>query len=579
MLLAYLPAMEGGPLWDDFGHITAPEFRSLGGLWRIWSELGATQQYYPLLHSAFWLEHRIWGDAFAGYHLANVAFHAASAFLVVRLLRRLAIPGALFAGLIFALHPIAVESVAWISEQKNTLSAMFYLASAYVYLGLIEKAGLRAGTIAGAPAIVGVPTFRSAGYWLAFALFVCALLTKTVTATLPAAILLVLWWKHGRVEWRDAKPLLPWFAAAAFAGVFTAWFERTVIGARGEDFALTFVERCLVAGRVVWFYLGKLLWPRNLIFIYPRWQIDAAVWWQYLFPFGAVLLAIGLAVFARRSHRAQSAQTTSTGRRGPLAGYLYFVGTLVPALGFVDVYPFRFSYVADHFQYLASLGVIVPVAAALTAASAHWIADRRRLSTMLAAAVVSVLAVLTWVRSSVYRDAETLYRDTIARNPSAWMAYQNLGTELAARNRFQEAIEAYEGALRARPDYAEAKRNLVLAHMKLADAATESPDRASTAIAHYEAVLRLDPNHFRALYNVGTLLMEVPERNADALRYLESAVKLQPTSVEARVNLGVMLSDVPSRSREAVEHLEFAMAKRPDLSKLRELVNEITSRR
>ena len=567
VLLAYLPAIEGGPLWDDFGHITAPEFRSLGGLWRIWSELGATQQYYPLLHSAFWLEHGLWGDTFAGYHLANVAFHAASAFLVVLILRRLAIPGALFAGLIFALHPIAVESVAWISEQKNTLSAVFYLASAYVYLGLAEE---KVGTV--------VPTFRSARYSLAFALFLCALLTKTVTATLPAAILLILWWKHGRLEWRDAKPLLPWFAAAACAGIFTAWFERTIIGARGEDFALTLIERCLIAGRVVWFYLGKVIWPRNLIFIYPRWQIDAGVWWQYLFPAAAIALAIGLALFARRSASPQSAQTVSAGRRSPLAGYLYFVGTLVPALGFVDVYPFRFSYVADHFQYLASLGVIVPVAAAFTAASFRWTTNRRRLSTMLAATVVSVLAVLTWNRSSVYRDAETLYRDTIARNPGAWMAYQNLGTELAARNRFQEAVEAYEGALRARPDYAEAKRNLVLAHMKLADAAAES-DRASTAIAHYEAVLRVDPHHFRALYNLGTLLMDVPDRHADALKYLESAVKLQPTSVEARVNLGVLLADVPSRSREAVEHLEFAMAKRSDLSKLRELVDEIKSRR
>jgi len=574
--IAYHPALHGGPLWDDFGHITVPELRSFGGLWRIWSELGATQQYYPLLHSAFWLEHRLWGDSFLGYHIANVVLHSASAFLVVRILRRLAVPGALLAGLIFALHPIAVESVAWISEQKNTLSALFYLASAYVYLGFAEKAGLKASTTAkkasttsvGSSPVV-VPTFRSADYWLAFALFICALLTKTVTATLPAALLVVFWWKHGKLGWRrDVQPLLPWFIVAAIAGAFTAWFERAIIGARGEDFALTLVERCLVAGRVIWFYVGKLVWPENLIFVYPRWEIDESAWWQYAFPAAAVALAVGLVMLAVRYRR-----------RGPLAGYLYFCGTLVPVLGFFDVFPFLFSYVADHFQYLASLGVIVPVAGALSMASERLEPGQRRFATALGVALIMVLGVTTWHRSGVYRDAETLYRDTIARNPGAWMAFQNLGTELAARNRLDEAIEAYEGALRAKPDYAAARNNLVLAHMKRADAAADSPDRAGEALAHYEAVVRIDPGHFRAHYNAGTLLMDLPGRQPDALRHLERAVQIQPDNAEARVNLGVVLAEVPARSAEAIEHLEYAIARRPDLVKLKELIQEVRSRR
>jgi protein O-mannosyl-transferase len=543
-VVAYHPALHGGPLWDDFGHITFPELRSLAGLWRIWSELGATQQYYPLLHSAFWLEHRLWGDSFLGYHFVNVAQHSLSAFLVVLILRRLAVPGALFAGLIFALHPVAVESVAWISEQKNTLSAVFYLASAYVYLRDPRDP-------------------RSLHYWLSFALFICALLSKTVTATLPAALLVVVWWQREKFEWRrDVQPLLPWFVAAAIAGAFTAWFERAVIGARGADFDLTIMERCLLAGRVIWFYLAKLFWPQNLTFIYPRWEIDAGAWWQYVLPAGAIALAGGLVFLARRY-------------RGPLAGYLYFCGTLVPVLGFVNVYPFRFSYVADHFQYLASLGVIVPVASALAVASARVRPDQKRIATALAAAVLMALGVMTWRHSAVYRDAETLYRDTIARNPYAWMAYQNLGTELAARNRFAEAIEAYEGALRIRPNYVEAQRNLVLAHMKLGDAAAELPGRANEAIAHYEAVLRVDPNHFRARYNAGTLLMDVPGRHAEAITHLESAVKIQPDSAEAHVNLGVLLADVPTRAQEAIEHLEFAIAKRPELVHLKELIENV----
>jgi tetratricopeptide (TPR) repeat protein len=573
VLIAYWPALHGRPLWDDFGHITAPSLRSLSGLWRIWSELGATQQYYPVLHSAFWLEHRLWDNAFIGYHLTNVALHSASAVLLVLILRRLAVRGALFAGLIFALHPVAVESVAWMSEQKNTLSAMFYLASALVYLRFAQaglkpratEAALTSAQVAmSTPASVAQP-FRAAEYWIAFAFFICALLTKTVTATLPAALLVVFWWQRGRIDWRrDVFPLLPWFIVAVIAAAFTAWFEREIVGARGEDFALTLVERCLLAGRVVWFYLGKLFWPRNLIFIYPRWDIDASVWWQYLFPAAAVALAISLAMLRRR---------------GPLAGYLYFCGTLVPVLGFFDVYPFLFSYVADHFQYLACLGVIVPVASALAIASERVRQPARRMAAAAGAALVALLAVMTWNRSGVYRDAETLYRDTIARNPGAWMAYQNLGTELAAQNRFADAITAYEEALRVRPSYAAAKNNLVLAHIKRADAAADSPDGAAQAIAHYEAVLRLEPDHFRAHYNAGTLLMDIPARRPEALRHLESAVRMQPDSVEARVNLGVLLADVPSRSTEALEHLEFAIAKRPDLSQVRELVEEIKKRR
>jgi tetratricopeptide (TPR) repeat protein len=271
-------------------------------------------------------------------------------------------------------------------------------------------------------------------------------------------------------------------------------------------------------------------------------------------------------------------QNASVGRRGPLAGYLYFCGTLVPVLGFFDVFPFLFSYVADHFQYLASLGVIVPVSSALAMASYRLNAQQRRTAMAIGATVIAVLGVTTWNRSGVYRDAETLYRDTIARNPDAWMAFQNLGTELAAQNRLDEAIEAYEGALRARPDYAAAKNNLVLAHMKRADAAAESPDRIGEAIAHYEAAVRLDPGYFRAHYNLGTLLMDLPARHADALGHLESAVKIQPDNVEARVNLGVLLADAPGRSQEAVEHLEFALMRRPDLARLKELVEEIKKR-
>ena len=219
-------------LWDDNMHVTRADLRSLHGLWRIWFDLGATQQYYPLLHSAFWLEHRIWGDAVLGYHLTNVVLHAASACLVVLIVRRLALPGAWLAGFLFALHPVCVEAVAWISEQKSTLSGVFYLAAALTYLHFDR-------------------TRRKSQYFLALALFVLALMSKSVTATLPAVLLVVFWWQRGRLEWRrDVLPLAAMAGRGRPAGLFTAWVESTprLIGAQGAQYALT-LAAASAAGR------------------------------------------------------------------------------------------------------------------------------------------------------------------------------------------------------------------------------------------------------------------------------------------------------------------------------------------
>jgi hypothetical protein len=338
LFAVYWPALRGGFVWDDAAHVTRPDLRSLHGLWRIWFDLTATQQYYPLLHSVFWVEHRIWGDSVFAYHLLNLVLHGLAACLVVAIVRRLSLPGAWLAAFVFALHPVATETVAWISEQKNTLSAVFYLAAALVYLRFDD-------------------TRRRSLYLVALGLFLAALLTKTVTATLPAALLVIFWWKRGRIGWkRDVRPLAPWLAIGAAAGYLTAWVERHYIGAQGADFSLNAVERCLVAGRALWFYFGKLVWPSPLIFVYPRWTIDAGALWQYAFPLSVAAAAVPLFLAARRS-------------RGPLAAFLLYAGTLFPALGFLNVYPFVFSYTADHFQYLAMLAVIVPASAFATSAA------------------------------------------------------------------------------------------------------------------------------------------------------------------------------------------------------------------
>ena len=414
--IAYLPAMHGGMLWDDTAHVTRLDLRSLHGLWRIWTDPGATQQYYPLLHSAFWVEHSIWGDSVLYYHLVNVALHALAACLVVKIARRLALPGAWLAGLIFALHPLGVEAVAWISEQKSTLSGAFYLASALAYLRFDESR-------------------KRSAYLVALAWFAAALLTKTVTATLPGALLVILWWRRGRIEWhRDVRPLLPWFILGVSAGLFTAWVESTLIGASGAEFALTPVQRLLLAGRVIWFYVWKVIWPANLTFFYPRWTIDASAWWQYLFPAGAIAAAAVLWRVARI-------------HRGPLAGFLIFTGTLFPVLGFLNIYPFRYSYVADHFAYLAILGIVVPLAAI------------RAVRPLFGILLAGALGAMTWQQSAIYRDEETLYRATLERNPGVWLAHNNLANLLLARiGQNPEAMSHLEAALRLRPDFPEAHR-------------------------------------------------------------------------------------------------------------------------
>ena len=552
LLAAYFPAWHGGPLWDDDAHLTREALRSADGLYRIWFEPGATQQYYPVVHSAFWVLHKVFGDATLGYHLVSISLHALSSFLVAVILRRLAVPGATLAAVIFALHPVQVESVAWITELKNTLSGVFYLSAALVYLHFDQR---REPKMYGAAGL----------------LFVLALLTKSVTASLPAALLVVFWWQRGRIDWKqDVRPLLPFFALGATAGLFTAWMERTIIGAHGADYQFTFVERSLIAGRAIWFYLAKLVWPADLIFIYPKWRISGGDPVQYVYPLAA--LAVFGALWALRSRT-----------RAPLAAMLFFAGTLFPALGFFNVYPFRYSFVADHFQYLASLGVI-----ALAAAGAAGLLDRYRVGWAATPVIVAVgvsLAALTWRQSQDYADADTLYRATLRRNPAATMAHINLGIRLLERpqpsidearthfetavrlepanadaqvnlgavlqkmGRLEEAADVYRDALRLRPDAAGARNNL--------GATLEQLGRVEEAAAEYRESLRLAPDSSATHSNLGRALLAMG-RADEAAAELREALRLDPTLASTHYLLGTALAE-QGRLDEAVPAFQIAL--------------------
>ncbi|HVU22477.1 MAG TPA: tetratricopeptide repeat protein [Opitutus sp.] len=608
VLVCYWPALHGGVLWDDPAHLTRPDLRGWPGLRDIWMKPGATQEYYPALHGAFWLEHRLWGDAMVGYHLANVFLHAASCCLLALLLRelwtlrgadgteertRVAPAGAeWFAALLFAVHPVCVESVAWITEQKNTLSLLFYLLASLSYLRFVRGRG-------------------QVAYTAALGLFFLALAAKTATVTLPAALLVALWWREGRLDWRrDVLPLVPFFALAAGAGMVTVWVETNIVGADGTAFDWSLGERVMLAAHIIWFYLGKLVWPFGLLFYYEHWDVPAAAagWWPYLL--GVVVLTAALWAIRRRT-------------RGPLAAWLLFVGSLFPVLGLFNVYGFTFSQVADHFQYLPCM-VFLAAAAGAVAQLVATVPGRWRLAAgSLSLVIVAGLGFLSHRQSALYVDNETLFRSVLARNPQSWMAHHNLGLALArmpggadaaiaefrqtialnprfpnahfalgrellkqpggqaeaiaefertlqlrsfdpdAHNalgaalarqpgRLPEAIAHFEAALKVRP-------LMEPAHLNLANALAREPGRLPEAMGHFELALHLDPGDARAHHDYACVLAKLPGHQAEAISQFETALRLESDYAEAHCDLANTLADLPGRTSEAIAHYEQAL--------------------
>jgi tetratricopeptide (TPR) repeat protein len=516
--LAYRPAWSGQPIWDDEVYMTSPGHGSIEGLGQIWSRPDRTPQYYPLVHSVLWVEGHLWGQSTLGYHLLNIALHGACALLLVRILRRLRIPGAWLAGGIFSLHPVMVESVAWIAELKNVLSGILFLGAGLAYLRFDEHR-------------------EKKHYTIALGSFLLGLLAKSAIIPFPAAMLVVLWWMRGRIGWkRDVVPLLPFFAVGMASGVLTAWVERRFMGAQGAAFSLTLVDRCLIAGRAVWFYLYKLLWPADLILVYPRWHIDATKAWQYLLP-AALLFATALFWKLRARSRA------------PLAVLLYFTLMLFPVLGFFNINYFRHSFVADHFQYLAAMGPIA-AAAAVIARGAGLLKGglQRHAQVLLSGGLLSAMFLLSSRQSGLYSNAETLYRATIKGNDRCWMAHHNLGVALRGRGRTDEAWAQFQQALRIDSNRAET-------HCNLGDLLDDA-GKPDEALAHYLKALELDPNQASTHNNLGVFLKS-RGRTDEALAHYLKAAELDPDFADVQYNLGNLLQDM-GRNDEALSHFRKA---------------------
>jgi tetratricopeptide (TPR) repeat protein len=526
-ILFYQKAGQAGYIWDDDIYVTGNKLLAApDGLRRIWFSLDSPSQYFPLVYTTFRFEHSLWGLSPAGYHWVNILLHAANALLLWRLLRILRVPGAWLAAAIFALHPVQVESVAWITERKNVLMGFFFLLALLCWTRFLEA--------------------DARGKWKAYALALLfcllALFSKTTACTMPAALVLILWWKKIRIDWRRLVQIVPFVLLGLGMGLVTIWWERYHQGTQGQLFEIGWAERMLVASRALCFYMGKLLWPAHLSFNYPRWTLSAARVTDFLWP--AAIAVVGIVIYFCRRVLG----------RGPEVAAIFFVATLSPMLGFIMLYTFRYSFVADHYQYLACIGPIALVAAGLTTGWEALGKAPRLFAQLLCGALLFSLGATTWQQSAAYKDLDSLWQATIAENPKSWMAYNNLGLRLAQAGRLDEAIVRYQEALELNPQFAEAYYNMGNALLRVG--------RADDAVANYKKALELEPRMAAAYANLAAIRLSAGRRE-EAMTYLNKALELEPGNAATHGRMADVLFRA-GRFEESIAHYQTAVQLAPD---------------
>lgn len=502
-LFSYRGVYSSGFIWDDDDLVTENyDLRSVDGLKRIWTEPASQLQYYPMTFTSFWIEYQLWRDAPAGYHLVNVFLHVINAFLVWLILVRLKVPGAFLAAIVFAVHPVHVETVAWISERKNLLSTVFYLLS---MLSFVKYFGVgKGGALAHKK--------NTALYFLALLFYCFALFSKTVTLSLPVVLLLILWWKNRTVEPGQVLRIVPMLVIGIVLGWLTVSIERYQMGEIGRSWSLLMIERFLIAGNAVWFYIGKLIYPVNLSFVYTQWDISL----ERSYP-GLLAAAAAVVVFALfRKKKNMPAVGT---------GLLFFLITIFPALGFFDVETMTYTFVADHYQYLASVGLIALFSGGcvtMIGKSPRW----RVVLYIILGMYISWLSVLTVQQVKIYKNKIALYTDTIEKNPGCWMAYHNRAVEYSQKREFGLALDDLRQAIVLNPRYYQAFNTRGNVHSAIGQYAD--------AMGNYNRSLVMDPSFAVAYVNRGSLFARSGNLTL-ALGDLNRAIEIRPKLAMAYV--------------------------------------------
>jgi len=492
----YWPALHGGWLWDDDLLITDnPELRSTQGLWQIWSTVPATD-YWPLTWTLLWVEWHLWGNIPFGYHLCSLALHISSALLIWRLLNRLGLRHGWLGGLLFVGHPLAVESVAWVSEIKNTLSLPLFLLSLNAWLDAEEK--------------------RPSGYLRSVFYYVAAMLAKTSTVMLPLVILLYCWWKRGRVTSQELRRLEPYFAIALLLGLVTILFQN--IGQQHSPFAFAlggFIPRLIDAGTALLFYLEKFILPINLLPLYPGLHLNRST---LLLEVMAISAVAGLLFYS----------WTRRGRWGRhvLFGFGFFLLNALPVIGLVKMQYMNVSLVADHLVYLPMIGLVGLIVAGLEDfPSLPYLGGVRTLSFVM---MMAFLSKESHNHAMLFTDSETLWTYTLQHNPQTAKVHNNLGVALLQTGRVPEAIEQFKQALKIEP-------NNAYAHNILGNAFFQT-DHIPEAIEQFEQALKIKPKFAEAHNGLGVALLQtghIPE----AIEQFELALKIEPGFATALNNL------------------------------------------
>ena len=508
--------MRGGFIWDDNVFLyDNPLIHAPDGLYRFWFTTQAPD-YFPLVSSSLWFEWRLWGMHPVGYHIVNILLHAGGAVMLWRLLLALEIPGAWMAALIYAIHPVNVETVAWITERKNTLPMVFLLPAMLLFLKS-DRSGSRRD------------------YVLALVAFLLALLAKTSVVMLPFVLLICAWWMNRRVTRRHLLRVVPFFGLSALAGLVTVWFQYNRAIRDGVVRTDGFASRLAIAGRAIWFYLAKAIWPFNLSFVYPRWVVDPAAVRSYLPVIVLAVTCCMLWFLRRRSWAAPIA----------VAMGCYLVN-LLPVLGFTNIYFMRYSLVADHWQYTAMPAVIALVVGSLAMLARRGTQSRNLMAFGGVVAIV-VLSISTYRRCEIYHDLETLWRDTLAKNPLGSMPNNNYATLLLDDGKLDEAEVHLRTALQDDPRSYEAVMNLGLVFERRGDKAG--------ALEQFRRSAAMEPRYSFAQANLGRLLI-VMGQSAEGVEHLNAAIASNPrcvpayreraTAREAAGDLGGALADLQS---------------------------------